>query len=106
MHIITNGFQSVQAGKIKNANLEKYFKTITNSESAGVKKPNPMIFHYAINSAKTTVEKSVMIGDSIEADIEGALNVGLDAIFFNEFKVEVNQHIHQIFDLQSLKYYL
>lgn len=106
LHIITNGFQSVQAGKIKNANLEKYFKTITNSESAGVKKPNPMIFHYAINSAKTTVEKSVMIGDSIEADIEGALNVGLDAIFFNEFKMEVDQQIHQVFDLLSLKQYL
>lgn len=106
LHIITNGFQSVQAGKIKNANLEKYFKTITNSESAGVKKPNPMIFQHAINSAKTSVEKSVMIGDSLEADIEGALNIGLDAIFFNEFKVDVNQQIHQVFDLLSLKQYL
>jgi putative hydrolase of the HAD superfamily len=65
-----------------------------------------LIFHYAINSAKTTTEKSVMIGDSLEADIEGALNIGLDAIFFNEFKVEVDQQIHQIFDLHSLKYYL
>lgn len=106
LHIITNGFQSVQAGKIKNANLEKYFMTITNSESAGVKKPNPMIFHYAINSAKTTSERSLMIGDSLEADIEGALNIGLDAIFFNEFKVEVNPQIHQVFDLLSLKQYL
>jgi putative hydrolase of the HAD superfamily len=30
-----------------------------------------------------------MIGDSLDADVEGALQIGLDAIFFNESKLQV-----------------
>lgn len=106
LHIITNGFQSVQEGKMKNANLVKYFKTVTNSESAGVKKPNPIIFNHAIQLANTDKEKSIMIGDSWEADIEGALNSGIDAIFFNEFNVPVENNFPHVNHLLELKNYL
>ncbi|HQX04341.1 MAG TPA: YjjG family noncanonical pyrimidine nucleotidase [Flavobacterium sp.] len=106
LHIITNGFQTVQAGKLKNSNIEHFFLTITNSEMAGVKKPNPLIFEYALKKANATKSKSIMIGDSLEADIEGAINVGLDAIFFNEFNVSVDEKIHQVNHLMLLKEYL
>lgn len=106
LHIITNGFQSVQAGKLKNANIEKYFQTVTNSETAGVKKPNPIIFEYAMNTAKTVKERTVMIGDSIEADIEGALNTGMDVIYFNEFKKTIDLKIPNVFHLSEIKQYL
>lgn len=84
LHIITNGFATVQDRKIKNAKLEDYFQTITNSELAGVKKPNPIIFEYALDLAKAKKENSIMIGDSLEADVEGALNIGLEAIFLTK----------------------
>ena len=47
LHIITNGFHEVQHGKLKNSNIAPYFKTVTNSEMVGVKKPNPkfLILH-------------------------------------------------------------
>lgn len=106
LHIITNGFQSVQAGKLKNANIEKYFQTVTNSESAGVKKPNPIIFEHAINSAKTVKDRTVMIGDSIEADIEGAMKTGMDVIYFNEFKNPIDLKIPNVFHLSEIKEYL
>lgn len=103
LHIITNGFQEVQTGKLRNSNIEHYFETITNSEMAGVKKPNPKIFEFALNLAKTDKNSSLMIGDSFEADIEGALNIGLDAIFFNESKIKVHDDIAQVFHLSELK---
>ena len=65
LHIITNGFDKVQAGKIKNSNLEPYFKTITNSEMAGVKKPNPKIFEYALSLSNLNKNQTIMIGDCI-----------------------------------------
>ena len=105
LHIITNGFQTVQAGKLKNSNIEHYFQTITNSEMAGVKKPNPLIFEFALDLAKVTKVQSIMIGDSLEADVEGALNAGLDAIFFNEFNVKTNPEITQVNQLRLLKNY-
>jgi putative hydrolase of the HAD superfamily len=106
LHIITNGFAHVQEKKINNASLGSYFSTITNSELAGVKKPNSIIFDYAINLASTSKENSVMIGDDFEADVNGALNAGLDAIFFNEKKLEVSGNYKQINHLLELKNYL
>lgn len=83
LHILTNGFQEVQYKKIKNAKIETYFQTITDSEVAGEKKPHPTIFNYALHQAKVTPAESVMIGDNVIADIQGALDVGIDAIHFN-----------------------
>lgn len=79
---------------------------MTNSEKAGVKKPNPLIFEFAITSAKVKKEQVVMIGDSYDADIEGAMNVGMDVIFFNEFKTEINLSIPNVFHLSEIKQYL
>ncbi|HEY4616624.1 MAG TPA: YjjG family noncanonical pyrimidine nucleotidase [Flavobacterium sp.] len=106
LHIITNGFADVQFRKIKNSNLAGYFDTITNSEMAGVKKPNPIIFEYALELAKAKKENSIMIGDSLEADIKGALAIGLDAIFFNESNIVVEHGVKQVNHLLELKKYL
>jgi len=106
LHIITNGFAKVQDKKINNAALSDYFTTITNSELAGVKKPNSIIFDYAIKVSNASKETSVMIGDCLDADINGALNAGLDAIFFNEKKIEAPVNIKQINHLLELKKYL
>lgn len=106
LHIITNGFADVQFKKINNSKIGSYFQTITNSEMAGVKKPNPIIFDYALDLANAQKENSVMIGDSLEADVQGALDAGLDAIYFNEGKIIVEDHIKQINHLLELKKYL
>ena len=106
LHIITNGFAEVQFKKIRNSNIGNYFQTITNSEMAGVKKPNPIIFEYALDLAKAQKGNSIMIGDCLEADVQGALDAGLDAIFFNEKKIEVGENIKQIDHLLKLKKHL
>ncbi|MET0944082.1 MAG: YjjG family noncanonical pyrimidine nucleotidase [Flavobacterium sp.] len=106
LHIITNGFANVQEKKINNALLSGYFNTITNSELAGVKKPNSIIFDYAVNLAKASKENSIMIGDCLDADVNGALNAGLDAIFFNEKMIKAPENIKQINHLLELKKYL
>ena len=106
LHIITNGFADVQYKKINNSNIAGFFKTITNSEMAGVKKPNPVIFEYALNAAQANKESSIMIGDCLEADVQGALNAGLDAIFFNDKKIKVEKNIKQVTHLLELKKYL
>jgi YjjG family noncanonical pyrimidine nucleotidase len=106
LHIITNGFADVQSKKINNSNIGGYFQTVTNSEMAGVKKPNPVIFEYALKSANSKKENSIMIGDCLEADIQGALDAGLDAIFFNDKKIEAPKDIKQINYLLELKNYL
>jgi putative hydrolase of the HAD superfamily len=106
LHIITNGFAEIQENKLNNSYITHYFKSITNSEMAGVKKPNSLIFAYALDLAKTKKENSIMIGDCIEADVQGALNAGLDAILFNENNAIVTENIKQVNHLLELKKYL
>ena len=106
LHIITNGFAGVQYKKIENANIHVYFQSITNSEMAGAKKPNPIIFEHALALAKAKKENAVMIGDCLDADVGGALNFGIDAIFFNPNRVEVPKDIKQVNHLLELKNHL
>jgi putative hydrolase of the HAD superfamily len=106
LHIITNGFQEIQGNKLRNSNIGHYFKTITNSEMAGVKKPNPKIFDFAVAVANAQKENCIMIGDCIEADVNGALNFGMDAILFTESSEQVAENIKQVNHLLELKKYL
>tara|TARA_R110001583_G_scaffold34847_6_gene116633 strand:- start:3615 stop:4295 length:681 start_codon:yes stop_codon:yes gene_type:complete len=106
LHIITNGFNEVQYKKLDNSGLSKYFDKIITSEDAGVKKPNPIIFKYALEQAQATSKESVMIGDNWEADIMGAIDNGLDAIYFNYEKQSVGENIKSVHELIELKKYL
>ncbi|WP_452221352.1 YjjG family noncanonical pyrimidine nucleotidase [Lacinutrix salivirga] len=106
LHIITNGFEEVQTTKLKKSKIDSYFESVTNSEMVGVKKPNRKIFDFALNLANTTVEQSIMIGDNFEADIMGALNIGLDAICFNYHNETLTPEIKQIKKLIELKKHL
>ena len=103
LHIITNGFSEVQGRKLKNSKIDHFFQTITNSEMAGVKKPHPNIFEFALSLANASKEESIMIGDSLEADVEGALTFGIDAVYFNEHNENVQDKIHQVNHLLELK---
>lgn len=106
LHIITNGFKEVQQGKLSKSKIDHFFDTVTNSEMVGVKKPNPKIFNHALKIAKANPEESVMVGDNYEADILGALNIGLDAICFNYHKEDLDNHVKSVNHLLELKKYL
>ena len=103
LHIVTNGFASVQTKKMKNSNIDHYFETITNSEMAGVKKPHKKIFDFALSLSNASKEESLMIGDSYEADILGAQNAGIEAIFFNEQNIQTDMPVFQVNNLLELK---
>ncbi|MGG5505447.1 MULTISPECIES: YjjG family noncanonical pyrimidine nucleotidase [unclassified Myroides] len=103
LHIITNGFDQVQARKIKNSGIEPFFKTVTNSELAGVKKPDAKIFTYALQLAQVEVQDTVMIGDNLLADIEGAQNIGMDVIYYNEHRKKVPVTLPQVTTLLDIK---
>jgi putative hydrolase of the HAD superfamily len=83
LHLISNGFQESTEIKISGTDIGKYFQNVIISEVVGVNKPDRAIFEHAINLAGANIPESLMIGDSLEADVYGALNVGMDAIYFN-----------------------
>lgn len=106
MHIITNGFKEVQKKKLEKSTIAKYFKTITISEEVGYKKPSPIIFDYALKKANAINSNSLMIGDSYQVDILGAINVGVNAILFNYHNIDPNDNIISVNNLSDLSSYL
>ena len=107
LHIITNGFEEIQTKKMKKSGIYNFFDAIITSESVGVKKPNKKVFEYALEKVNTTASNCIMIGDNLEADIEGALNCGIKAIHFNsENSNSVPKNITSIYNLLDLKEYL
>ena len=87
MHLITNGFESVQMQKIKNADIAHYFTEVVTSETSNSLKPNKEIFAFALKSSNASLSESIMIGDNETADIQGGINIGMDTVFVNHLKV-------------------
>lgn len=84
MVVLTNGFEEVQHVKVKNSGLEPFFTEVYTSDALGVKKPNPKAFELAARRSGLAMDAHiVMIGDSMESDVDGAQQVGWDAVHFN-----------------------
>lgn len=103
LHIITNGFEQVQHKKIDGAGIRGYFNTITTSEKAGAKKPHATIFEHAVEEARAQKKHSVMIGDNFEADIDGALQFGMQAVFFQIREPALHNSVTIVKELAELK---
>ena len=106
LHIITNGFAEVQALKLHNSKIAHFFETVTSSEEVGLKKPHPVIFETALDKASVEPEKSIMIGDTFEADILGAEKVGMDTLFFNYRNDNVPETYKVVNQLTEIKLHL
>ena len=99
LHIITNGFAEVQNRKMMASDIYHYFIHIVSSETVGVKKPDQRIFEFALDRAEVAPQHAVMIGDNLEADIQGAQNVGMHTIYFNPLE---EQHGHNTKEIRHL----
>jgi len=104
MHLITNGFEKTQHSKIKNSGIDKYFIEVITSEGSNSLKPHKEIFDYAFQRARALPQHSIMLGDSIEADIQGAINAGIDQVFVNHLNAEAEvKPTYTVYSLQELE---
>ena len=103
LFVLTNGFKNIQANKLNNSGINTYFSQVFDSESIGVKKPDPIIFKYALKNTNSKAKDSLMVGDSLEADIMGALSVGMKAIHYANFREKKHDRCLIINKLKTLK---
>ena len=82
--IISNGTYYDQIFKLKNNNLDYYFKNeIYISDKVGYSKPDKRIFEKAAKQANRPIEECVYIGNSYKLDYLGSLNAGMKAIWLD-----------------------
>lgn len=95
----TNGTAGTQWNRLKGTGLIALFDDVVISEEIGVAKPDPQFFDILFernkNSSRT---QSVMIGDSLRSDIQGAINAGLENIWYNPLRLENKTGIRPDFE--------
>ncbi len=80
---------------LKRLGLEGYFDVVLISAEAGVRKPNPKIFHMALDAMHTSPDRTVMVGDTLGADILGAKSAGIKAIYLTRRAKRPDNRAHE-----------
>lgn len=83
LHLLTNGFEAVQHSKLESSKIGDFFVEVITSERSNSLKPAREIFEFAMKACGTTADECIMIGDNLDADIQGAINAGIDTVFVN-----------------------
>jgi len=78
--VVSNGRGKFQRAKLASSGLLALLDVVVISEEAGFKKPDPRIFHIALDSLHCAAEEVMFVGDSEETDIRGAKAVGMIAV--------------------------
>ncbi len=85
LYIVSNGFRFVQESRMKIGDFNKYFKDVFVSEDVGVQKPGIEFFEYCFDKmGNPPKEETILIGDSLSADIKGGNIFNIDTIWFNK----------------------
>jgi len=105
LHLITNGFEKTQHQKLQHSGLHTYFEEVITSEGCNFVKPQKEIFDHAMNLTGASVGESIMIGDNVDADIQGAVNAGMDSVFVNHTEKDLRAEgaTHTIKHLKELE---
>lgn len=100
--ILTDWYADQQKKRLEKLDILKYFSNLYSAEKTK-RKPFKEAFMQAIGENKP--EECIMIGDRIDRDVEGALNAGLKAIYYNpknKTKKIENKNYYEIKKLEEL----
>lgn len=83
MALVSNGAVDMQKAALRRLGFERYFRCvlISGDRDVAARKPGPRIFSLACAALETPAHEVVMVGDSLDADVAGALEFGMEAIF-------------------------
>lgn len=104
LYAVSNGSARVQEGRIRLTGIGPYFLEIFISEYIGFEKPSAGFFAHCFSQIPDfKEEESVIIGDSLTADIKGGSNTGVRTIWFNPGHVENQTDICPDYEVESLQ---
>ena len=95
LYAATNGITTIQTGRLAQSGLAPYFNQVFISEQLQTQKPDALFYEKTGQQiAGFSKEKTLMIGDSLTADIQGGNNADIDTIWYNPHHL-VNKSLAQ-----------
>ncbi len=80
--LATNGLTVVQKKRLRDCPATPYFERVFISQEMGVGKPEAAYFHRILGELDVPARRAVMVGDALLSDIQGAINAGIDNIWY------------------------
>ena len=103
LYLATNGIVNVQARRIKDSGIGKYFDAIFVSERIGYNKPDKRFFDCAFSEIPDfSHEETIIVGDTLTSDILGGINAGIKTIYFNPNRRKNDTGITPDYEIGSL----
>lgn len=103
LYIVTNGDSETQHKRLKDSCLYPFFKEIFVSDEIGFQKPQKEFFDYVFARIPNfSVEKGIIIGDSLSADIKGGYLSGIDSCWINPEMLPNDTNIIPTYQIQKL----
>ena len=104
LYIVTNGVSKTQYKRLRDSGLYQLFKDIFVSEDTGFQKPMKEYFDYVFARIPNfDVNQTLIIGDSLSADIKGGQLAGIDTCWFNPEMKPNNTNIVPTYEIQKLE---
>lgn len=102
LYAATNGITTIQTGRLAQSGLAPYFNQVFISEQLQTQKPDAL-FYDKIGQQITefSKEETLMIGDSLTADIQGGNNADIDTIWYNPHHLENHTQVHPTYEIHS-----
>ena len=104
LYAATNGITTIQTGRMAQSGLAPYFNQVFISEQLQTQKPDALFYEkIGQQIAGFSKEKTLMIGDSLTADIQGGNNAGIDTVWYNPQHLENTTQLHPTYEVHSYK---
>ncbi len=91
-----------QFKKLEVLGLLLYVDFLVSSEEAGAEKPEASFFARCVEKSGCRAEECLFVGDSMRKDVQGAMDAGLQAVWYRPDKPEDQTHVLQIMDMLQL----
>lgn len=102
LYAATNGITAIQTGRLAQSGLAPYFNQVFISEQLQTQKPDALFYEkIGQQIAGFSKEKTLMIGDSLTADIQGGNNAGIDTIWYNPHHLENPTQAQPTYEIHS-----
>ena len=103
LYLVSNGNAVVQEGRLKSADISRYFREIFISEHIGADKPSRVYFDRCFARIPGfRRETAILVGDSLTSDIRGGINAGVRTCWFNPHHKPKNPDIPADYEIDAL----